>query len=245
MRPIHPRLRRRLKVGATWLWLLIPIAVLTGSQMGSSRSELDWQRKLAHSLPDNQSVQIDLIDALVARGRHLEAIEWGEEVIRRNPGSDDGFRALLNVNAALGRNHEALEHFERILQLRRANADDYATAATLLHGSDVTRAVELYRAALNLDTEHFAANMNLASALAENGDFTGARSHLLRARSAAPGNASVTIGLAQLDAIAGDAESAVLRLQEILSTDPANERARRLLREIQNTTINEPRLREN
>ena len=61
------------------------------------------------------------------------------------------------------------------------------------------------------------------------------------------GRIEFTVGepVAQLDAIAGDAESAVLRLQEILSTDPANERARRLLREIQNTTINEPRLREN
>ena len=224
------------RVAATWLWLLIPVAVLGASQVGPASSDVEWRRKLAHSLPKDGRVQMDLVESLVAKGRHIEALEHGEELVRRAPYDETGYRALLSANAASGRRRAALEAFGHLEEMNAANADDLASAGTLLHGVAPIRAVALYREALALDEGHYAANVNLAAALAETGDLVGARAHLMRVHSAHPEDVSILLSLAQLDLRSGNVQSAVARLEVLIAKDPNHHHARKLLSEVRAAT---------
>ena len=230
------RTRAFLRVAATWLWLLIPVAVLGASQVGPAPSDVEWRRKLAYSLPNDVRVQMELVESLVAEGRHIEAIEHADELVRRAPHDELGYRALLFANAASGRRRAALEAFGKIEEMSAANADDLASAGTLLHSVAPIRAVALYREAHAIDERHYSANMNLAAALAKAADLAGARAHLMRVHSLYPEDVSIDFSLAQLEVRSGNVQRAIARLESIIATDPAHHQARKLLSEVRAVT---------
>jgi len=59
----------RVRTFAVWLWLVLPLAVLLGAQLGEQPSDIEVQQRLRTSLPESEQVLLAYLEALRGEGR--------------------------------------------------------------------------------------------------------------------------------------------------------------------------------
>jgi len=222
----------RLKVFATWLWLAVPLCVLVVSQLAHRPTDLELQRSLAVSLPENESVLLGLADALHAAGRDAEALEYAERIVAAQPDSEMGHRVLLGLYGNLGRRDEALRAFGQLVRLDKVIPSDLVGAGVLVQAGNPAWAIELYTRALEIEPDNLEAHINLGALFVDTRHWNSARTHLEHALEISPQNIPALLNLGILERRVGRPRFALIHFQEVLRLAPEHSLARELRDEI-------------
>ncbi len=145
-----------------------------------------WQDTLLHQ-PTNPKVYNNLGVALVAAGRHDEAVQAFKQAVRLRP---EFAEARFNLAAEMrkaGRHEEAVANYESGLQFVPDYAEGrYELGAELFALNRRDDAIEQLRHALRLGPRHVEANYLLAQCQLDRGDVAGARQLIDTALQIAP-----------------------------------------------------------
>ena len=223
----------RVRTFAVWLWLVLPLAVLLGGQLGDKPSDIEVQQRLRTSLPESELVLLAYVDALRNEGRTREALEVARDFAASHPGSQGAHRALLMMYGERGLRSEAQQEFDELRRLDAVVASDLVAAAVLVQTDDPDLAATYYERALELDANNFEAHANLATILIGIRRWNAARKHLAQALNISPGSVPVLLNLGILERRAGRPRIAIEQFENVLRLEPSNRLARQLLTEIQ------------
>lgn len=226
----------RVRTFAVWLWLVLPLAVLLGAQLGDQPSDIEVQQRLRTSLPKSELVLLTYVDALRDEGRTHEALESTKDFAVSHPDSEGAHRALLMLHGERGQRNEALQAFDELGRLEAVVASDLVAAAVLVQTDDADLAATNYERALELDANNFEAHANLATILIGTHRWDAARGHLARALEISPGSVPALLNLGILERRAGRPRIAIEQFEKVLRLEPSNRLARQLLTEIQQHT---------
>ena len=91
----------RVRTFAVWLWLVLPLAILLGAQLGDQPSDIEVQQSLRTSLPESEQVLLAYVDALRSAGRTSDALESAKEFSISHPESERVHRALLLMSTVV------------------------------------------------------------------------------------------------------------------------------------------------
>jgi tetratricopeptide (TPR) repeat protein len=223
----------RVRTFAVWLWLILPLAVLLGAQLGDKPSDIEVQQRLRTSLPESELVLLAYVDALRDEGRTREALESAKDFATLHPDSQGAHRALLLMYGERGQRNEALQEFDELGRLEAVVASDLVAAAVLVQTDDADLAATYYEHALELDANNFEAHANLATILIGIRRWDAARKHLAQALNTSPGSVPVLLNLGILERRAGRPQIAIEQFENVLRLEPSNRLARQLLTETQ------------
>jgi len=223
----------RVRTFAVWLWLILPLAVLLGAQLGEQPSDIEVQQRLRTSLPESEQVLLAYVDALRSEGRTREALESAKEFAIAHPDSQGAHRALLLMYGERGQRKEALQEFDELGRLGAVVASDLVGAGVLVQADDASLAATYYERALELEPDNFEAHANLATILIDTRRWDAAREHLAQALEIAPGSVPVLLNLGILERRAGRRRIAIEQFENVLRLEPSNPLAMQLLTETQ------------
>ena len=223
----------RVRTFAVWLWLVLPLAVLLGAQLGEKPSELEVQQRLRTSMPESEQVLLAYVDALRDEGRTREALESAKNFAISHPDSQGAHRALLFMYGERGQRNEALQEFDELGRLEAVVASDLVGAAVLVQADEAGLAATYYERALELDANNFEAHANLATILIDTRRWGAAREHLAQALNISTGSVPALLNLGILERRAGRPQLAIEQFENVLRLEPSNPLARQLLRETQ------------
>ena len=229
----------RVSTFAVWLWLVLPLAILLGAQLGDQPSDIEVQQSLRKSLPESEHVLLAYVDALRSAGRTSEALASAKEFSISHPESERVHRALLLMYGERGQRDEALQAFDQLGRLESVVASDLVGAAVLFQTEDAGLAETYYQRALELEPDNFEAHANLAIILIETGRWGAAREHLAQALDISPGSVPVLLNLGILERRAGRPRVAVEQFKNVLRLEPSNRLARKLLAEMRQQVATE------
>jgi tetratricopeptide (TPR) repeat protein len=173
--------------------------------------------------PSDRHARTDLVGALAAAGRHEEAIAEARAVLLDDPQNADVYRHLAGVYRALGNEGMARLCAEKALALRAGDAAAWNDVGVALLGEDEAEAARKFETALQLDPEHFEANLNLGFLALDSGDFALALACFEKAAAARPSSVDAKLGLAVALRGTGQLDDAKAVYDDLLRADPANE----------------------
>ncbi|MBX2796804.1 MAG: tetratricopeptide repeat protein [Myxococcales bacterium] len=175
--------------------------------------------------PGDLTAHLAWVRVIGLSGQTVAAANAVREVLRQHPEHAEAYQVLAEIYAAADWPGSELV-VARALQLAPNAGLHNARAMTALQAGRSVQAVAELQAALRIDAEHFAANMNLGWLAADAGDFRQALVCFERATRARPGDLSAALGLALAQRGTGDLQGAKRTYEWILVRDPAHEAAR-------------------
>jgi tetratricopeptide (TPR) repeat protein len=143
------------------------LAELRSDEAGAERTAELLARVAA--APDELAARLELCELLQGSGRHGEALEQARAAVRIAP---DNAAALRLLGQSLALNHDppgAIAAFYRVLAIDPADWESRVNLSTVLASIDRTAALEQAREAHRLRPDDLRTNINLAEALAING----------------------------------------------------------------------------
>jgi tetratricopeptide (TPR) repeat protein len=144
------------------------LATLRGQSQEQSE-RLARLREQVASAPNDLAPRIELGDALLALSDFDAALEQFQEAARLAPEDPDAVRRLGQALALNQMEDEAIAVFERLLALDSRDWSTHANLAKLLATRDPASALRHARRAFELNPDDLRAQLNLAEALALNG----------------------------------------------------------------------------
>jgi choline-sulfatase len=165
--------------------------------------------------------------ALLAGGRHREAIDALRAYLTAVPGSADAHPWIALAHLRLGDRARALAEEEAALALDPRHGSAIALRAGLLFSSGRrTEAVQTLRDAVAADSANHALRVSLADLLADAGLVAEAEPEYRRVIDARPNDVSALVGLGLLLARTERFEPALMTLTRVLDLDPGQDEAR-------------------
>lgn len=212
-----------------WSWLVLPLSLLLLAQGVSRPEPLEWQQRVAESLPGSALAQERLAAGLRDRGRLVEALPPLERAIELEPEAPKIFAMRGELHGRLGLLDAALADFARAAELDPRDTANLVNLGLALQQAGRPEAAEVYRRALALDPGLEQARSNLALLLEQEGRLEAARAELLRVTAESPDYVPAWFNLGMLELRAGRFAQAVAPLEQVLRLDPGHAGARRQL----------------
>ncbi|NOY53536.1 MAG: glycosyltransferase [Deltaproteobacteria bacterium] len=198
--------------------------------------------------PDDPRAAFELAAQMISLKEFAKAIPLLEELVRLKPDSAKPYLLLGTALMELGRNKEAQKRCEEACRIEPESADcTYNLGVVHQRLEQHTKAIDLFRKAIHLQSGHFLAYWSLGFSELITGDSGNAEGHLKESISINPRFASSRNDLAVLYARTGRMELACRELETILDFEPGNEQARQNL-EIARAGLHEstgPAIRQN
>jgi Flp pilus assembly protein TadD len=216
--------------GVGWLWLALPLSLLTFVQLTSAPERIDATRKLAYSMPGYARAWVDYGEAALEADDPVTGAAAFERAEALEPEREDALRGLVEAYAREGRTEESLAAFNRLEVFGGADAEALFIAATQLHQRDPQTADAYYRRALQMAPDHVGLLVNRAGLLSEQGRLKEARASLERAAALAPEDTLIRFNLGLLARSSGDQAAAAAAFRAVLELEPGNREAQRELR---------------
>jgi tetratricopeptide (TPR) repeat protein len=201
-------------------------------------------RKALAAAPEEAAANALLGQAALERGDFREAADQLEKALRGAPGANRLHYPLSRAWRGLGDEAKAAEHlgkvgtvgvrpFDPILEevesLRTGERARLENGKRAYNAGRVAEAAEEFRRALEVRPESVEARINLAAALARQGDRDGAIARLREAVELAPANATARFNLGLLLAAGGSSPEAIDHLAAAVAARPQDAEARREL----------------
>ena len=168
----------------------------------------------------------DLLRAerLKLKGRYDEAEAIYLGLMTKTP--FDSHNGLGDIYARTGRYQEAIQQFQSAMLLRPNEPDTYnGLGSVYFYQQDWDNSEKYFNQALERDPENAVALTNLGWVALARGDLEKARENFSMALVAGPDDNTRTglyTGLAQIAMAEGDPESALIRIEELLRSEPEN-----------------------
>lgn len=207
--------------------ILLILGALTWRQTQVWRDPLTLWRYAVRIYPDASKAQNNLANALVRRGRAVEAIEHYRQALRIDPDYAEGHHNLGLTLAGRGEMAAAAEEYRRALGIDpRYKEAHNSLAVVLFYQERLEEAIEHYRAALAIDPGYKVAHNNLGVALGRRNQPTEAIEHFERALVIDPDYKEAHYNLANALVDRGDTAQAIEHYRAALRIDPGYEQAR-------------------
>ncbi len=195
------------------------------SEAGDANSAVSLYQTYLEANPDNRQVRNELVTALVKAKMFEEAQAQAQEILRHDPKNAQVFRnlsAMYYDQGQLGMSQltaeEALKHGED------AGTYNNMGVSFLIQGKE-PEAIEKFKKAIEIDSSHFEANMNLGWVALDSGDYTLAGTSFSNALRTQPGSNEAKMGMAISARGNGEYKQAETLYQQIMDADPDNEAA--------------------
>ena len=199
---------------------------LVSSQVGDHERAIDWYERARRQQPRDAGLLNNLAVEYRAAGRPDSARTLWQASLSLQ---EDQTEAHFNLGTALylaAEYERALPHLVRATELEPDNARYHRTAAAAHRAAGVpSRAVELWRAAIHLDSTDIDGLFNIAFTLQYDlGDAASALRHWVAARALAPEDAGIILHAAQALLDLGRRSDAVLWLRRFVDEHPDHPR---------------------
>jgi tetratricopeptide (TPR) repeat protein len=201
-------------------------------------------RKALAVTPADAAANALLGQAALERGDFREAVDRLETALQSAPGANRLHYPLSQAWRGLGQADKAKEHLAKmgtvgvrtsdpaldgIESLRTGERARLESGKRAYNAGRAAEAAEEFRRALEARPDSVEARVNLAAALAQQGDLNGAIARLREAVELAPANATARFNLALLLAAGGPTPEAIEHLTAAVSARPQDAEARREL----------------
>jgi tetratricopeptide (TPR) repeat protein len=235
-----PLARRDARVALTEVHLQLghaDAAARVQEELSGLGKDLPWPDDMMTDVIDLQTgtrARLNQVNVLLNAGRTADALVRIKQILRDDPSSDLAHMAL---GRALWqqRDYSSTEKaMAEATRLRPELIDAHLLRADALRMLDRTdEAIESCRAAVKLNSAHALAHYSLSRCLARKNDRTGAQAALREALRCRPDLAPAHIDLAELLKQDGRKTEALTHLRAALQIQPADERTKRLLKELE------------
>jgi len=191
-------------------------------------------RRALQTEPDNPDALRSLGHALYDSGRLADAIDCYRAALRLRPDLAEVHNNLGIALVRTGHLAEAMAHYEAAIRLQPGYDKPHNNLGiALLQAGRTDEAAAQFGAAVRLNPRFADAQMNLGNVLLQSGRPDEAIAHYERAIRAEPGLADAHANLAIALAGEGRFPEAVRQCATVLRLQPDNERARRMLADLQ------------
>ncbi|ADM09544.1 hypothetical protein PB2503_07434 [Parvularcula bermudensis HTCC2503] len=186
----------------------------------------EWSPRIKQVTDEQDKQQLAFVNSLLTERRFDDASKEADKLLANNPKS-------FGAHMAKGRALQGLRKFKDALNcfLQAAQIDPLQPSAHLMAGicafvvPDLPLAEKKFRTTLDIDSKSSAAHVGLSQVLVRNGDNNQAREHLDKALRINPEMSMAVILKARLDLKDGDADSAIIQLQDQVRRTPNNRTA--------------------
>jgi spermidine synthase len=177
-----------------------------------------WNNRLkAHQA----EADYNLGTALLAEGKHEEAISHYKRAIKLKPDYAEAYSNLGAAMVAEGKNEEAISHYKMAIKLKPDYAAAHNNLGTALRRIGKTReAVSHYRTAIKLKPDYTGAHNNLGTALRKIGKIEEAISHYKMAIKINPDYADAHFSLGNALLAKGKNEEAISHYKMAIKINP-------------------------
>ncbi len=207
--------------------ILLSLGALTWQQTQAWRDPLTLWRHAVRIYPGASKAQNNLANALVHRGRVVEAIEHYRQALRIDPDYKEGHHNLGLTLAGRGEWEEAMREYRQALRIDPRYKEAHNNLAVVLFYQErLEEAIEHYRAAVEIDPGYKVAHNNLGVALGRQNKPAEAIKHFKRALETDPDYKDAHYNLANALADRGDTAQAIEHYRAALRIDPGYEEAR-------------------
>jgi len=204
-------------------------------------------RKALTAVPEDAATNALLGQAAVERGDFREAVDRLEAALRTAPGANRLHYPLSRAYRGLGQAEKATEHLGKVgtvgvrpddpildslESLRTGERARLESGKRAYNAGRLSEAAEEFRAALKARPESVEARINLAAALARQGDTNGAITNLREAVKLAPANPTARYNLGLLLAAGGAIPEAIEHLTAAVAARPQDAEAHRALAQL-------------
>ncbi len=149
----------------------VPILLAVELQLsGKGRDTIPYMKRIQAAYPGDFRVNFRLVNLLLVKGNHGEAIRYAQAALAVHPSSTYGYYLLGASLRSLGRNDEAIEQFEQALKLAPSSSSSRAQLVLLLwqRGRDTDAEAHLQQL-LALDPKYVGSYLPLRAALIRHG----------------------------------------------------------------------------
>jgi len=170
---------------------------------------------------DNSTALNNLGNALLAKGKYDEALEYYYRAIKLDCNDFKAYNNLGNALSLKGRNDEAINYYNEAIRINPSYSRAYGNLGIVLMAKGrLDEAIDSYRRALNIKPDFIEAHNNLGIALQREGRFDEAIDHFQQALELKPGSAKTHNNIGIVFRQQGKPDEAAGHFEQALKIDP-------------------------